>query len=148
MDPMANIVYSQKCVCTRVDYLILSCLLVSLSLPGCSVGMAMSGKPDPNISVLEVGQSRDIVILNIGQPTRTSATEDGRTDVFELERGNQQSVGRAAGHAAMDVLAFGLWEIVGTPIEGFTGNQFTLSIEYDEKDKVKNVKTSPGHSNF
>ena len=144
---MTNTVNSQECVHPRVDYLILSCLMF-LFLTGCSVGMAMSGKPDPNLSVLEIGQSRDIVILNIGQPTRTSATENGRTDVFELERGNQQSVGRAAGHAAMDVLTLGLWEIVGTPIEGFTGDEFTLSIEYDENNKVKNVKTSPGHSNF
>ena len=147
MDLMANLVNSQKGMHTRVEYLMLSCLLF-LSLTGCSVGMAMSGKPDPNISVLEIGQSRDIVILNLGQPTRTSATEEGRTDVFYLERGNQQSVGRAAGHAAMDVLTFGLWEIIGTPIEGFTGDEFMLSIEYDGNNKVKNLKTSPGHSNF
>lgn len=145
---MANMANSQKCVLTRVDYQILSCLIFSCLLTGCSVGMAMSGKPDPNLGVLEIGQSRDIVLLNIGQPTRTSATEKGRTDVFELERGNEQSVGRAAGHAAMDVLTFGLWEIVGTPIEGFTGDKLTLFIEYDENDKVKNLKTSPGHSNF
>ena len=34
MDPMANIVYSQKCVCTRVDYLIFVLpylIIVSLS---------------------------------------------------------------------------------------------------------------------
>ena len=148
MHLMANIVNSRIYVLTRVDYQILSCLIVSLFLTGCSVGMAMSGKPDPNLGVLEVGQSRDIVLLNIGQPTRTAATEKGRTDVFELERGNQQSVGRAAGHAVMDVLTIGLWEIVGTPIEGFTGDEFTVSIEYDENDKVKKVKTSPGHSNF
>ena len=148
MYPMANIVNSLKCVHARIDYLMLSCLMVSLSLTGCSVGMAMSGKPDPNLGVLEIGQNRDIVLLNIGQPTRTSATENGRTDVFELERGNEQSVGRAAGHAAMDVLTFGLWELVGTPIEGFTGDKITLSIEYDENDKVKSLKTSPGHSNF
>ena len=37
-------------------------LWASLFLAGCSVGMAMSGKPDPNISALAVGQSRDLVI--------------------------------------------------------------------------------------
>ena len=116
-------------------------LLASLLLAGCSVGMAMSGKPDPNLSALDVGQSRDVVILNLGQPTKTLIADNKRTDVFVLERGNEQSVGRAAGHAVMDLLTLGIWEVVGTPIEGFAGDTITLQIEYDEEDKVRNVKT-------
>ncbi len=77
-------------------------------LQGCSVGMAMSGQPDPNIGALQIGQKRDIVLLNLGQPTKTSVKEEKRTDVFHLERGNQPSAGRAVGHAAMDVLTLGL----------------------------------------
>lgn len=61
-------------------------LLYSLIiLQGCSVGMAMSGKPDPNIGTLEIGQKRDIVLLNLGQPTKTFAKEGRRTDVFHLD---------------------------------------------------------------
>ena len=116
-------------------------LLASLLLAGCSVGMAMSGKPDPNIGALDVGQSRDVVILNLGQPTKTLLADNKRTDVFVLERGNEQSVGRAAGHAVMDLLTLGIWEVIGTPIEGFAGDTITLQIEYDEEDKVRNVKT-------
>ncbi|MYC27058.1 MAG: hypothetical protein F4X63_03555 [Nitrospira sp. SB0662_bin_26] len=116
-------------------------LLASLFLAGCSVGMAMSGKPDPNIGALDVGQSRDVVILNLGQPTKTLLADNKRTDVFELERGNEQSVGRATGHAVMDLLTLGIWEVVGTPIEGFAGDTITLQIEYDEEDKVRSVKT-------
>ena len=37
-------------------------LSASLFLAGCSVGVAMSGTPDPNIRALAVGQSRDLVI--------------------------------------------------------------------------------------
>ena len=48
----------------------------------------------------------------------------------------------------MDVLTLGLWEIVGTPIEGFTGDQFVLTIQYDMNDKVTKIQTSPGRSNF
>ncbi len=117
-------------------------------LQGCSVGMALSRKPDPNIGVLDIGQSRDIVLLNLGQPTQTLAKEGGRTDVFHLERGNQPSAGRAVGHAAMDLITLGLWEVVGAPIEGFTGDTFTLSIDYDADDTVTNIQTAPGHSNF
>lgn len=114
----------------------------------CSVGMAMKGKPDPNVGGLNIGQHRDVVLLNLGQPTRTTANKSGRTDYFQLERGNQPSAGRALGHAAMDVLTLGVWEIIGTPIEGFTGDQFTLTIQYDANDKVTKIQTSPGHSNF
>jgi hypothetical protein len=122
--------------------------LFSPHLTGCSVGMAMSGKPDPNIGVLSKGQSRDIVLLNLGQPTHTSTTDTGRVDVFNLERGNEQSVGRAVGHAVMDVLTIGLWEVVGTPIEAFTGDKFTVTIEYDQSDSVTKVTTTNGHSAF
>ncbi len=121
---------------------------LSLLLAGCAVGMAMKGKPDPNIGVLSVGQDRGIVLLNLGQPAQTMATESGRTDVFRLERGNQQSVGRAVGHAAMDVLTLGAWEIVGTPIEGFAGEKFSLTVEYDKDDKVTKVTTTPSESEF
>lgn len=115
--------------------------LLSLILSGCSVGMAMSGQPDPNISALAEGQDRDIVILNLGQPTKTLVADNKRTDVFELERGNEPSIGRATGHAIMDLLTLGGWEIIGTPIEGFAGDTITLQIEYNEENKVTSVKT-------
>ena len=41
----------------------------------------------------------------------------------------------------MDLLTLGIWEVVGTPIEGFAGKTLTLQIEYDEEDKIKSVKT-------
>lgn len=117
------------------------CILVS----GCSVGMALKGHPDPNISVLSVGQDRGVVLLNLGPPAQTRTTETGRTDVFRLQRGNQQSAGRAIAHGFMDVLTLGLWEVVGTPIEGFVGNNFTVSIDYDRADKLMQIRTQPGH---
>ena len=122
--------------------------LAGLITTGCSVGMAMSGKPDPNIGVLSVGQSRDIVLLNLGQPAKTATTKTGRIDVFRLQRGNQKSAGRAVGHAVMDVLTLGAWEIIGTPIEGFAGDKFTVTIEYDKNDKVMKVSTTDGHASI
>jgi len=137
--------------CTQSRYILVPVfhiLLARLCLAGCSVGMAMSGKPDPNIGALDVGQSRDLVILNLGQPTKTLLAENKRTDVFVLERGNEQSIGRATGHAVMDLLTLGIWEVVGTPIEGFAGETLTLQIEYDEEDKVKSVKILEADSAF
>jgi hypothetical protein len=48
----------------------------------------------------------------------------------------------------MDLLTLGLWEVVGTPIEGFAGEEFTVTVEYDKADKITKVYTSPGHSSF
>jgi hypothetical protein len=110
--------------------------------------MALYGKPDPNIGVLSIGQDRGVVLLNLGQPAQTLTTATGRSDVFHLERGNQQSAGRAIGHGVMDVLTLGLWEVVGTPIEGIIGDNFTVNIDYDHADKVTKVSAQPGHSSF
>src|SRR5215217_3019284 len=115
--------------------------MAALISQGCAVGMALSGKSDPNVGVLSLGQDRGIVLLNLGQPSQTLAAATGRTDVFRLERGNEQSIGRATGHAAMDVLTLGLWEVIGTPIEGFSGEDFTITVDYDKNDKVMKVNT-------
>ncbi len=120
--------------------------LSSFNLASCSVGMAMHGKEDVNLSSITVGQDRSIVIMHLGQPYRTFANENGRVDTYAVERGNAPSVGRAAGHAVMDLLTFGLWEIIGTPIEGFAGEEFTITIEYGSDDKIKSVATTPGKS--
>ena len=53
-------------------------------LHACSVGMAMSGRPAPNTGALRIGQARDEVLLHLGQPPKTLATADGRTDEFHL----------------------------------------------------------------
>ena len=106
----------------------------------------MHGKEDVNLSSITVGQDRSIVVMNLGQPQKTNANEHGRVDTYLVERGNAPSIGRAVGHAAMDVLTLGAWEIIGTPIEGFAGEEFTLTIEYGADDKLKTVATGSGKS--
>ena len=103
---------------------------------------------DLNISALAVGQSRGLVILNLGQPTKPWLADNKRTDVFELERGNQQSLGRATGHAVMDRLTLGGWELIGTPLEGLAGDTMTRQIEYDEENTVKSVITVESNQAF
>lgn len=114
-------------------------LLVILLFTGCSVGMALHGKPEPNVGALVIGQERDIVLLNLGQPEQTYFSEEKKVDVFTIEKGNAPSGGRALGHGAMDVLTLGLWEIVGTPIEATVGSKQKLTVEYDAEDKVSKV---------
>lgn len=120
-------------------------LIVVLSLlcvTGCSVGMAMSGKQAPNLGAIQIGSPRGIVELQLGPPTRTMMNADKtRTDIYQYEVGNESSAGRAAGHAVMDLLTLGLWEIVGTPIEASQGDTFQLMVNYDSQDKVASVNS-------
>ena len=122
----------------------LTSALLLFCLCGCSVFMAMSGKPDADIGMLSIGQDRSIVIANLGQPAQTITTDTGRIDKFELQRGNAPSGGRALGHGALDLLTFGFWEIIGTPIEIIQGETFTLTVEYGKDDKITKVHSSPG----
>jgi len=62
--------------------------------------------------------------------------------MYDYEIGNEPSGGRAAFHGAMDVLTLGAWEIVGTPVEGFTGDKKTVMVSYDTNQKVVSVNSS------
>ena len=117
--------------------LIASILFIMAGNYGCSVGMAMSGKDNPNLGMVRVGASRGEIELTLGPPIKTVSIEASRRiDIYQYEIGNEPSAGRAIGHGVMDILTLGIWEVVGTPIEGFQGNKYRLQITYDEKDKV------------
>jgi hypothetical protein len=116
-------------------------ILVGL-LAGCSVGMALSGSEKPDLGAIKVGSSRGEVELHLGNPKSSLGLEDGQyADTYEYEIGNEPSAGRAIGHGAMDILTFGLWEVVGTPIEGVQGDRYRATITYDRDDKVVDIKT-------
>ena len=121
---------------------VLSIMLTLAALSGCSVGMAMSGSENPDLSQVRVGSTRGEVEVQLGSPQRSTINDDGtRVDIYQYEIGNEPSAGRAIGHGVMDVLTLGIWEIVGTPIEGFQGEKFNLTVVYDEKDRVSNLSS-------
>lgn len=62
---------------------------------------------------------------------------------YEYIVGNEPSTGRAVGHAAMDVLTLGVWEIIGTPIEAMNqGEKINVTIRYDSDGNATNVQSS------
>ncbi len=64
-----------------------------------------------------------------------------------LSRDNSKGskAGRAFFHGAADVLTIGLWEIVGTPIEGsLEGNEVQVVVYYDNNDRVERIKVFQG----
>ena len=110
-------------------------------LSGCSVGMALSGKQQPELGVVRVGATRGEIELQMGAPVQTlQESANSRIDVYEYEIGNQPSAGRAVGHAVMDVLTWGLWEVVGAPIEAFQGDKMYLQVTYDKADIATKVR--------
>lgn len=115
----------------------LSCLLAA----GCSVGMAMSGKKEPQLGAVRVGATRGEIELQLGAPVEIREEGGGRLDVYEYEMGNEPSAGRAIGHGVLDVLTLGLWEIAGTPIEGIQGDKKRLIITYDDNDVATKIGT-------
>ena len=111
-------------------------------LPACSVGMALSGSENPDLGAIRVGATRGEVELHLGRPIRTASLPDGgRADVYAYEIGDKPSAGRAVGHGVMDVLTLGIWEVVGTPIEGVQGKKYHATITYDRDDKVTGIET-------
>ena len=113
-----------------------------LALGACSVGMALSGKDNPDLGAVRVGAPRGEVELHLGPPIKSASLDDGmRADVYQYQIGNEPSAGRAIGHGVMDVLTLGLWEVVGTPIEGVQGETYHATVTYDRSDKVVDIKT-------
>ena len=50
----------------------LAIILMFAPLAACSVGMAMSGKPAPNLGGVQAGVTRGEVEMHLGQPVQTS----------------------------------------------------------------------------
>ena len=112
-------------------------------LQGCSVGMAINGHEAPDLSAVKVGATRGEIELHLGQPIISSTLADGnRADVYEYEIGNEPDTARAMGHGAMDVLTLGLWEIVGTPIEGSRGEKYRATMIYGPDDRVVEIQAA------
>lgn len=124
----------------RRFYLVpLFCLVAALllvSLNNCSVGMALSGKKTPELGAIRVGATRSDVELQLGPPIKSVTVDNKRVDVYEYEVGNDPSAGRAIGHGVLDVLTFGLWEVIGTPVEGLTGENYWVTVTYDANGRV------------
>lgn len=114
--------------------------LLAISISGCAVGMALHGKGEPNLGDLRVGMSIDEAhfILRDYTPAVSYTPEGYRIEEYKIEMGNAPSGGRALGHLAMDVLTLGGWEILGTPMEGFSSSSMRLNITYKD-DKITKI---------
>lgn len=122
--------------------LALSCFAVGSS--GCSVYMAAAGDEEPNLSNIRKGASRGEIELALGQPVSLATQKDGGTvATYEYILGNEPSAGRAVGHAVLDLLTLGGWEIIGTPVEAMNqGDKVKVTVMYDNAGNATQVQSS------
>lgn len=109
---------------------------------GCAVGMALSGDTAPDLAACHVGADRRSIEDELGPPVTVETLADGgRVCVYDYTIGSEPSPGRAIAHGTMDVLTFGLWEIVGTPIEAVRGQRYQMTVVYDADGNAREIST-------
>ena len=127
--------------------LLATALAMATLATGCAVYMAAKQPEKKDISVLREGTGRGHVITELGAPMHTEERQDGRVDYYKFVQGYHPGVkaGRAVFHGVADFFTLGLWEIVGTPIEGIAdGTEVKLEVYYDKSDRVRHVKALSG----
>jgi hypothetical protein len=91
---------------------------------------------------LKTGTARNAVIAELGTPVQTTTRSGVKVDLFTFVQGYSgvEKGGRAVLHGAADVFTLGLWEVVGTPIEGYNnGTKVSIEVTYDKADRVVQV---------
>lgn len=120
-------------------------IVVGLGFQGCSVGMALSGIKNPDLTVLRMGASRGEVELQLGPDLSDIPQPNGNHYcTYQYSLGNEPSAGRTMVHVSLDVVTLGLWEIIGTPIEvAFASTEVhTVTVVYGPDMMFKQVLTS------
>lgn len=112
-----------------------------LSLSGYSVYMASQQPDKKDVSLFKKGTPRSVLLGEFGYPITQTKHDGKKWDVWRFNQGysNGAKTSRALGHATMDVLTLGIWEVVGTPIEtAADGDMISYEIGYDN-DYVSDV---------
>lgn len=112
-------------------------ILILLCNSGCSVAMALNGKPQPKFEAFEVGSKRQQVEVQLGKPISLEQVDGGKSrEAYQFEVGNSPNGHRALWNLYMDFATLGIWEIPGTAIEGVMGEEKITYIVYDQNDQV------------
>lgn len=122
----------------RLNILAIGLSLVLLS-SGCSVYMA-SKKKGADIDDILVCKSTACVQSKGATLLSTNKNADG--DIVEIfnVRKRTGSTGRALMHGFLDLVTLGLWEIIGTPIEGSANEDEFIPISVVSDSVTGSVK--------
>ena len=109
--------------------------------------MAANQPSQKDVSVLKAGSPRSAVIAELGAPVHAGDRNGLKVDVYNFVQGYSgvEKGARAVLHGAADVLTLGIWEVVGTPIEGAAnGTKVSVEVVYDKEDRVAKVTPIKG----
>lgn len=109
---------------------------------GCSVFMAAKQPDKKNVDLFKIGTPRSMLLAEFGMPTVSESREGKKFEIYKFIQGYSAGAkaGRAVFHGAADVLTLGLWEVVGTPVEGtFSGDEMAYEVRYDDESRVDQV---------
>ena len=125
-----------------IRYLVL--ILSFAALTACSVVQATSGPESKNLSVLDPGTERFLVLAELGQPLVTDEDSAGRKfDIFKFRQGQHGAVkaGKAVAYGAAAIMTLGLSEVITSPVEGAAGKGAIMKFQvvYDDLDRVTMV---------
>lgn len=117
-------------------------LLVSafLFLGGCASQNALDQPEKKDLTVLQSGTHRDMVILELGAPANTTVQDALTIDLFSFVQGYSRAnrAGRAFGHGLADVATLGLWSLAGSQIEeSYNGTIMGFRVTYEDQIVIK-----------
>lgn len=104
----------------------------------CSVVMAAK-KEGTSISKIQRCNTRFHMVSLGGVLINSEKSDDGLIEVYRFKK-EKGSTSKAVMHGLLDVSTFGLWEVIGTPIElNKTDEFFTLKVVYDSDENIKDI---------
>lgn len=108
-------------------------------LSSCSVAMAAK-KEGTDVSKLQQCKTRGQVIAQGGRVVSSERLPNGDLVEVYLLKKERGSTGRAVMHGLLDVSTLGIWEVFGTPMEGYNSKEFfSIKVIYDRQENIKNV---------
>lgn len=119
-------------------------LVVAMAVSGCSVHMAATGPGKKDLDVLQPSTHRDVVRAELGAPLSTGRDDDGNDyDVFSFVQGSGPLVRtlKTVFYLTADIFTLGLWEVIGTPLEGASrGTKMSTTVTYGPDLRVVKVE--------
>jgi hypothetical protein len=113
-------------------------------LGGCSVSKAVHQPKAKDLSVLNAGTSRDLVLVELGQPVVSEKDANGN----QTDSSSSSRVRMAPRKPERDFFTvrwrsptLGLSEVVTNPVEGTAGagKEMQVKVVYDAQNKVEHV---------
>lgn len=104
--------------------------------------MAAKQPDKKNVDLFAMGTPRSLLLAEFGMPAASELRDGKKYEIFKFIQGYSAGAkaGRAVFHGAADVLTLGLWEVIGTPVEGtFSGDEMAYEVGYDSNNRVDEV---------